>query len=232
MIQDPAHPGIWLPAHVPLDKWAFSWGHVHSIEWSLANLPKGRRRVAFQAGGNIGLWPKRMSSVFTRVITCEPDAISRECLRANTPKHVEVHGVALGDAPGFCNVKRSSTGSHRIVDIAAEPVAPEWVEATVDKPWAMRVVEGVPIRTIDSFRLPVLDFLQLDIEGYEWHALTGARETIARCRPALIQVELRQHTTKYEKSPELVRELLSAHGYREVSRQRGQDYVFAPWPQN
>lgn len=196
--------GLWFPDNVPLEKWDFSFRHVKSLEWSLANVKNKRRRTALQAGGNVGLWPRRMAQVFARVLSFEPDAPSRECLIANVPDNVEVHAKALGDVAGTCLVKRCSTGSHRVIP-----------------------GEDVPVVTIDSLGLIDLDFLQLDIEGYEWHALTGAAETIARCRPQLIQVELRQHTVKYGKSPELVRELLASHGYAQVSQQRGSDFVFA-----
>lgn len=219
--------GLRLPDGVPLEKWDFSFRHVQSLEWALKHLPKDRRRVAFQAGGNIGLWPRRMASTFARVVSCEPDRRSRECLRANTPAHVEVHGVALGDLPGFCNLKRSSTGSHRVLDVGDAPREPVWLNDPSEKPRELRCEPHVAVVTIDSFQLQELDLLQLDIEGFEWHAITGAAETIARCRPHFIQVELREHTTKYGKSPELVRELLAGHGYREVSRQAGMDFVFA-----
>jgi len=196
--------GLWFPDGVPLEKWDFSFRHVASLEWSLTHIKNKRKRLAVQAGGNVGLWPRRMAQVFERVISFEPDAPSREALIANVPTNVDVHAMALGETPGTCSVKRCSTGSHRVVQ-----------------------GDQVPVTTIDSLALDSLDFLQLDIEGYEWHALMGAQETIARCRPQLIQVELRQHATKYGKSPELIRALLASHGYAEVSKQRGQDYVFA-----
>jgi FkbM family methyltransferase len=197
--------GLWFPDGIPLEKWDFSFRHVKSLEWSLSQIKNKRKRTALQAGGNVGLWPRRMAEVFNRVISFEPDGPSREALIANVPPTVEVHAKALGEANRTCSVKRCSTGSHRIL---------------LDG-------EGIEVITIDSLGLADLDFLQLDIEGYEWHALTGAAETIERCHPQLIQVELRQHTLKYGKTPELVRELLASHGYQEVSRQRGQDFVFA-----
>lgn len=174
--------------------------HVKSVEWAIANA--GHRRVALQAGGNVGLWPRRLAKHFARVITFEPDPISRACLEKNVPASVEVHEEALGQVVGRCAVKHRGLGSHRIVD-----------------------GDTVPMTTIDSLGLEALDYLQLDIEGYEHHALTGAIETLKRCRP-LVQVELRGFTTKYGTTIEETTQFLKWLGYRSVSRQSGSDVVF------
>ena len=39
------------------------------------------------------------------------------------------------------------------------------------------------MHTLDSFKLPRLDFVKLDVEGYECQILQGAKETITKCRP-------------------------------------------------
>lgn len=193
--------GLYWPADVG-DKYKHSLRHVASLEWALARVK--RRRTALQAGGNIGLWPRRLAERFARVLTFEPDATSCACLLLNTRAcpNVTVDPRALGAAPGTCDIAHRSLGSHQVIDGPT-----------------------VEVTTIDALGLTDLDFLQLDIEGYEWHALAGGRETIARCRP-LIQVELRGFTEKYGHSDAEVRALLGALGYVEVSRQRGNDVVF------
>jgi hypothetical protein len=45
-----------------------------------------------------------------------------------------------------------------------------------------QVVEAI---TIDSMNLPRLDFLKLDIEGFELNAIRGAKETIKKYKPYL-----------------------------------------------
>ncbi len=40
--------------------------------------------------------------------------------------------------------------------------------------------------TLDSLALPRVDFIKLDIEGMELEALSGAAETIDRCRPQML----------------------------------------------
>lgn len=69
--------------------------------------------------------------------------------------------------------------------------------------------EPVAARRLDGMgRLPRLELLKIDVEGMEAAVLRGARETIARHRPALY-VE----NDRVEKSVELI-ELIRSFGYR------------------
>ncbi len=191
--------GLYWPDDVGT-KWRHSLKHVTSIEWAISRC--SRRRTAVQAGGNIGLWPRRLAASFARVISFEPDATSRECLELNVPGNVTVRPEALGDNIHACDIERSSLGSHRVID-----------------------GQRVPVTTVDSLELDDVDLLQLDVEGYEWHALSGAFNTIHRCRP-VIQVELRGFTHRYGKSDGDVDALLAGLNYRRVSEQPGNDVVF------
>lgn len=51
-------------------------------------------------------------------------------------------------------------------------------------------IDEVEVTTIDSFMaaqgLAHVDFIKLDIEGWEHHALRGGIETLRRCRPTLL----------------------------------------------
>jgi len=193
--------GYWWPDDVGA-KWQHSLKHVRSVEWAISQCQL--RRTAVQAGGNVGLWPKRLADVFARVITFEPDAISRACLVRNVPAWVEVRSEALGDGshPRCCGLVRQSLGSHYVTP-----------------------GDRVPMVTIDDLELTDLDFLQLDVEGYEWYALTGAVDTIARCHP-LIQVELRGFSEQYGQSDAAIHGLLKTLGYRAVKSEPGNDVVF------
>lgn len=192
--------GIYWPDSVGED-YRHALAHVGGIEWAITHCRQ--KRTAVQAGGNIGLWPRRLAEVFARVITFEPDAISRACLERNLPASVAVYAEALGAVAGVCGIKHRGLGSHRVVD-----------------------GQDVTITTVDSLGLDDLDYLQLDVEGYEWHALKGAEATINRCRP-VIQVELRNFTEKYGQTDAAVLQMLKGFGYLEVSRQSGSDVVFA-----
>lgn len=176
--------------------------HVQSLEIGIRFCH--HFRTAVQAGGNIGLWPARLAQVFARVLTFEPDTASRACLELNVPKNVLISPAALGRAEGICGWKHKGLGSHRVVEDGTASVF---------------------LTTVDALKIDDLDFLQLDVEGYEAAALEGARETIARCHP-VIQLELRNFTEKFGSSDDEVRDFLSALGYRQVARAQGSDFIF------
>ena len=68
--------------------------------------------------------------------------------------------------------------------------------------------ELVPLSRLDDFGLERVDFLKLDVEGFESQVLEGAAATIERCRPVMYVENDRE-----EKSPGLIQQLFDM-GYR------------------
>lgn len=124
------------------------------------------KKVAIQAGGNVGVWPKRLAKEFEAVYTFEPDPVNYECLKRNVPEdNVVMFNGGLGDTTGYVGMKlgTNNCGAHRIEG------------------------EGeVCIFRIDAFYLKQCDLIQLDIEGYELQALKGAIETIQKFKPVIV----------------------------------------------
>lgn len=171
------------------------------------------RRIAVQAGGNVGVYPAHLAQYFNAVHTFEPDPANYACLAKNIGENdgrIAAHNAALGAVSG--TVSTEMFGDHNV--------------------GAVRVVEGggdVEMRRIDDLYLPACDLIWLDIEGYELNALKGAASTIARFRPAVIIEENRL--------PEMhglpvtgARDWLMSHGYEERARY-GNDHLFKPVPQ-
>lgn len=67
--------------------------------------------------------------------------------------------------------------------------------------------EEIEKRTIDSFNLNNVSLIKIDVEGMELKVLSGARETLQRCRPVVL---FEHHKTDRTKAEALLREL----GYR------------------
>lgn len=198
--------GYWWPDNVG-KSWEHALRHVKSLDYAISICKQ--RRVAIQAGGNIGLWPRKLGQHFANVYTFEPDADSRACLIANVADYpnVRVEPHALGDGHGVAHLRRGGLGSHKIAE-AAEGRA------------------EISLVPIDRYEFADVDLIQLDVEGYEWHALTGAWETVKKWHP-VIQLEYRNFTEKYGKSDAMIDEMLKAEGYKLVSRQPGSDVVYA-----
>lgn len=126
-----------------------------------------RRRVALDVGAHIGLWSRQLATEFEVVHAFEPVAEFRECYARNVAAaNVQLHPFALGNAACRAKIEVASgnTGMTRIVDVGDE---------------------GVEVRTLDSLSLGVVDYIKLDVEGFELFVLEGAHETLLRCRPVL-----------------------------------------------
>lgn len=199
------HRGHWTPAGSEK-----AWNRYASKakDMQLAVDLCEHTRTAVQAGGNIGAWPVWLSHHFVEVITFEPEDTNYECLARNIEqyKNIEAHRAALGDEIGTAKLNVcKSIGSHHLTQ----------------QPGPTHVL------TIDGFNLEHCDLIVLDVEGFEYEALKGARETIARCQP-VIQIEDRGHGVKKGtgKTFEDIREMLTEYS---VYQRVGRDVVFKPW---
>lgn len=132
-----------------------------------------RFRHAVDIGANIGLWTRVMAVCFDRVTAFEPNPECHEAFWLNNPQmmgidsRITLHAVALGAEPGAItlNTQLRSTGFTK-------------VDATGDL--------FVEQRTLDSFGLVKVDFIKIDVEGWEHNVVKGGIETINRCKPVMI----------------------------------------------
>ncbi|MBB5774259.1 FkbM family methyltransferase [Nonomuraea jabiensis] len=109
---------------------------------------------------------------------------------------------------------------------------------------AARIVE-VPVYTVDRVcelrELPRVDFIKMDVEGYEAEVLKGAEWTIEQHRPALLLEIEDRHLGKYGRDSAEVAGSLLARGYRMHVWHRGRwnradrvstrwrNYLFVSW---
>lgn len=193
----------------PLDrgwKWSTFRGSTLGLKWNRRNLASlaavlelvPRRRVAVQAGGNLGIFPKALSAVFTTVYTFEPSPDLFRLLMTNAPEpNIIKFQAALGDAPKLVGLSRERRDG--------KPATHEGITHVAGA--------GVfPTLPLDAFRFPVCDLLYLDVEGYELFTLWGAKDTIRRCRP-VIAVEINRGIEFVGHTGDDVRTCLENFGY-------------------
>jgi len=195
-------------------------GHA-CLKWNLKDLSsldlallhtKGRKAVV-QAGGNLGLFPKRLAEEFAAVYTFEPDKELFAHLEHNAPEpNIVPVCAALGCSREPVSVEcRRRDNSGRDVHEGLTFIA-----GTGDIPQIM----------IDDLDLKHCNLIYLDIEGYELNALKGGIKTIERCRPTLA-LESNANIKHYNSSRTALHEWVIDRGYTKITRINGDD-IYAP----
>jgi FkbM family methyltransferase len=138
---------------------------------------------AVQAGGHCGLYPICLTYFFEVVFTFEPDPTNFYCLVNNCQKRNVVKlNLALGKEHAKIKPHIVSTvnfGMNKVESIS----------------------EGekhyIPQVPLDSFGFDDLALIMLDIEGLEYEALQGARDTIKKNEPVIIVENANESLEKY-----------------------------------
>lgn len=210
-----------LKAYRPRWPWERFIGSDACLKWSFRDLQNldaairltKRRRCVVQAGGNLGIFPKRLAEDFDRVITFEPDSKLFAALKTNAwESNVEAIRAALGcdRAPVSLSGRRRDT-SGRPTHEGLTHVAGSG---------------SIPQVRLDDMNLKACDLLYLDIEGYELFALRGAEQTIDRCRP-VIGVEVNRNIEFYGHTAEQLRSWIISKNYK-LSFALNSDEVYVP----
>jgi FkbM family methyltransferase len=144
-------------------------------------------------GSCVGMWTRELASKFKKVYCFEPNPNFIECFNKNiTENNVELFRYGLSYSEHTASQEQKST--------------------------ILNETEGnVICKTLDSFNLKDIDFIKIDVDGFEHKVLRGAVETIRNNSPA-INIEL-----KYDKRKDTVNhcmELLTRLGYNRVNRVR------------
>jgi FkbM family methyltransferase len=161
------------------------WAH-HETEMICSLLKPGD--VALDVGANIGTITIAMAKRVGRngmVFAFEPQRAAFLCLCGNVAlthciNHVRCFNAAVGDNDGFIQVPSLTldvgfnVGGMRLDD-------PAYADFCKSLPR-----EDVPLMTIDAMQFQRVNLIKIDVEAMESKVLAGARETVKRCRPAIV----------------------------------------------
>ena len=137
--------------------------------------------TVLDCGANIGVFTRKaLSRGAARVISIEPAPETLKALRRNFEREIGegrviVYPKGVWDQPSEMELKVDSVnaGANTLV------LSPDHQVATA----------RIPLTTIDTIveelKLSRVDFIKMDIEGAEKHALAGARNTISRFHPRM-----------------------------------------------
>jgi FkbM family methyltransferase len=176
------------------------YGEFSELEGDLFAQLLGPGDTVVEVGANIGAHTVHLAKLVGaggKVYAFEPQRVIFQIMCANLALNalfnVYAYHAGLGSVPGTLRVPPTdyadvgNFGGLSLTDAS--------------------VGEDVSILTLDGFDLPALKVLKIDVEGMEYEVLSGARQTIARHRPAIYVENDRQ-----EKSARLI-ELIETLGY-------------------
>ena len=200
------------------NKWV--WPIIDENSWKYQNeygelaskiIPHVKdKKIMVQAGGNCGYLLNSFVDHFNTIYTFEPDHVNFYCLNQNitSPNVVKIQSC-LGDAPNLVKVQQLIRPNHPN-DIGGVHVGGEG---------------HIPTLVLDSLNLLGCDLIQLDIEGYEYKALLGAKNTIIKYKPVLCIEFCEKWLNRYNDDSAKILELLTQLGYTQVE-EYGVDKIF------
>ena len=184
------------------------------------------KNVAIDCGAHIGVWSKRLSQIFNKVICFEPVPRHRECHKLNCiSNNIELYDVALSNknlskVPMKLNYGNSGKSS---MDF-------EGLKKKVRK---NEKIINVKTKTLDSYNFKKVDFIKIDVEGFELFLLEGAKETIKKYKPIIYMEDWKKTESGGLAIPEWFgyssgSEYLISLNYKEIERLSGSNFIFAP----
>lgn len=192
---------------------------------------KGVGSLCVQAGSACGVWPIFLSRFFSTVHAFEANYENYICSLMNlnvwqqctagmgavSLMHAALHRAECWDCVIDHNPHQPrNAGTHYVVDAGEGCVY--FDEA--GRPNSERV-KGL---TIDAMEYLRCDFICLDVEGFEYNALRGADNTLARCNP-VVMIEESQMAHQADGEHLKAREYLEQLGYKAVLKVHN-DVVF------
>jgi FkbM family methyltransferase len=157
-----------------------------------------QHRTAFQAGGNCGVYIKRFAELFDAVYTCEPDVTNFVCLTLNTRDKDNVYRYQCGIGKDHEGIALDTFNN----DAGAVHVSGKG---------------NIPVILIDDLNLQNVDLIAIDIEGFEYNALLGAKETLAKWKPTLVIEWYQPWADRYGFTLEATEKFLDQFGYKYVT---------------
>ena len=167
------------------DRWMLEGEYQKKQRDALFEYMEERRPIEYIAdvGAHVGLWSRpMMHRANTKYIWAfEPNSSVRECYVLNMGgfENYSIYPVALGhkNMKGFLNIETDNSGNTNVHPTRSG---------------------NTEIRTLDSFNFEHLDYIKVDVEGFEYNFLQGAVDTLNRCRP-FVHLEMKSKNMRNSK---------------------------------
>ena len=161
-----------------------SWRFRNGLEWDKEHFETARTKIknyrtCLDLGGHIGITSIRFSKYFEQVHTFEP--IHTDCFEHNTADldNVTLYPYAVSDKTGTVDmfINTNNSGGCAVVH-----------EGIIDYLYRKNKfvpTTSFPCRAVDEFDFQDVDFIKIDVEGYNLPVLDGMRNLLERCSPIM-----------------------------------------------
>lgn len=190
--------------------------------------------IILDIGGHSGQYAKLFARLAPKgkVYSFEPGSYPRSILklsvRLNRLHNVVVIGKGLGFEPGMLSLVTPLKDNGVFRFGLAHMGTKEDFNSTE--------IEKVPVTSIDKFAvefgLRSLDFIKIDVEGWEAQILRGGRETIRRYRPTLLVELVASQLSRTGDDLEAIWALLLSWGYNPYVNESDRRLVYHPDPRD
>lgn len=190
---------------------------IRKLDRAMTLVPADRRRVAVDIGAHVGLWSMWLVKYFQLVEAFEPVPLHAELFRKNVHGSYTLHEFALGEQPGTMDIEvpyEQTAGAHAALG-RPHPGAKYVRHQT----WWYKV-PSVSVRRLDDLALNDVDFLKIDVEGWELPIMRGAESTLLRCKPVLV-VEQKGNELPYGHEKDAAGRYLESLGFECVEVMSG-----------
>lgn len=128
------------------------------------------KRTFVDVGANVGIWSYHLHDKFQKVFSYEPSKQNIECFQMNVGTRTELRIKALANFNGEAEFHQAGKNCG---------------DGKLCRP-GVSASYLVPVVTLDSENLTDVDLIKIDVQGWEYEVLQGAKNTIMKFQPWVI----------------------------------------------
>lgn len=186
-----------------------------------------KESIVLEGGCHIGTHTLKLGLLGKQVLSFEPmiksNIILRENLKINNITNVTVYNEGLSNKTEVAYFEWIGHNNPGGSGLTNNPMGKPNYEKNIK-------TSNYPVNliTIDSLQLEKLDFIKLDVEGYEIKVIEGALDTIKKCNPIITMEVWENFNGKYSlQHAKSTFKILLDNGYT-IHHIRGPDFLFLP----
>jgi FkbM family methyltransferase len=207
----------WVEEGDNILKNRLQYGQYQSTNWDFVQKILPTWRVCLDIGSNNALNAIHYAERFDHVHCWEPTPTTQtlwhNTVRDNGVTNTTLYKEALGDRPGTADIMVvPQCNGHNFIDHT--PYNPRAKGSEKQR-------HTVNVQTLDSYGFDEVDFIKIDVEGYELYVLQGAEHTLQQNRP-LVQAEVNPaFSQKFGYTAQAMIDWMRQRDYRVCSKKQG-----------